>query len=260
MSNVDNFDINDLRNEIDKIDASLLSLFENRMELVLKIGEYKKKNNMEILNGAREEAVIKKNLDLVKNSNLHLEVEEFFKAVMEISRGLQNKNHRRKNIVLIGMPGSGKSTIGEILAEKLGMSFLDIDTYIEKSTNLKITEIFKNGEDLFRDIEAKAVLEVSERVPAVISTGGGVIKRYDNIKSLKKNGIIIYINRPIKNIVGDIEVKTRPLLSKDPSQLYLIFEERGPLYKKYCDYEIMNISNTYDVVNNIIEIYAENNK
>ncbi len=91
MSNVDDYDIVDLRNEIDKIDASLLSLFESRMEVVLNIAEYKKKNNMEILNEAREEAVIKKNLNRVKNMDLSLEVEEFFKSVMEISRGYQNK-------------------------------------------------------------------------------------------------------------------------------------------------------------------------
>src|SRR5665647_2069919 len=59
-----------------------------------------------------------------------------------------------KNIVLIGMPGCGKSAIGEILAEKIEMTFLDIDTYIESSTKLTITEMFKNGEDGFRDIEA----------------------------------------------------------------------------------------------------------
>ena len=259
MSNVDNFDLDDLRNQIDKIDASLLSLFENRMEVVIKIAEYKKKNNMEILNEAREEAVIKKNLDLVKNVDLLLEVEEFFKSVMEISRGFQNKNYRMKNIVLIGMPGCGKSVIGQILAEKLGMTFLDIDTYIEESTKHTITEIFKNGEEGFRDIEAKAVEEVSEKAPAVISTGGGVIKRYENILNLKKNGIIIYINRPIENIAVDIDVEARPLLSKDPSQLYRLYKERGPLYKKYCDHEIMNIGNIDDVVSNIIEIYAKIN-
>ncbi|WP_318010949.1 shikimate kinase [Clostridium estertheticum] len=165
-----------------------------------------------------------------------------------------------KNIVLIGMPGCGKSVIGKILAEKLKLTFLDIDTYIEESTKHTITEIFKNGEALFREIEAKATLEVSEKAPAVISTGGGVVKMYENIINLKKNGIIIYINRPIKNIAEDIEVNTRPLLSKDPSGLYRLFKERGPFYKKYCDHEIMNISNIEDVVNNIIEIYAEINK
>lgn len=94
MSNLDNYDIVDLRNQIDEIDASLLSLFEKRMEVVLKIAEYKKKHNMQILNEAREEAVIKKNLNLVKNSDLHLEVEKFLKSVMEISRGYQNKDFK----------------------------------------------------------------------------------------------------------------------------------------------------------------------
>lgn len=91
MSNLDNLDIDALRNQIDKIDSSLVALFEERMEVVLKIAEYKKKNNMKILNGAREEVVIKKNLDLVKNKNFISEVEEFFKSVMKISRSFQDK-------------------------------------------------------------------------------------------------------------------------------------------------------------------------
>ncbi len=160
-----------------------------------------------------------------------------------------------KNIVLIGMPGCGKSVIGEIIAEKIEIAFIDIDEYIEASTNLTITEIFKNGEAGFRDIESIAVEKLSKKIHAIISTGGGVIKRHENILNLKKNGIIIYINRPIENIVADIDVETRPLLAKDPSKLYRLFEERGHLYEKYCDYEVMNISNIYDVVNKIMEIY-----
>lgn len=167
---------------------------------------------------------------------------------------------KMENIVLIGMPGCGKSIIGKILAEKLEMMFLDIDTYIEENEKHSISEIFKNGESGFRDIEVKAVIELSKKTPAVISTGGGVIQRYENILNLKKNGIIIYINRPIENIVRDIDVNTRPLLSKGPSQIYELYEERKAFYKKYCDHEIMNISNIDDAVNNIIKIYAEINK
>ena len=91
LNSLNDFGIDDLREEIDKIDANLLSLFENRMEVVLKIAEYKIKNNIEILNESREESVIQKNLNQVKNKDLLLEVEDFFKSVMEISRDFQEK-------------------------------------------------------------------------------------------------------------------------------------------------------------------------
>lgn len=164
-----------------------------------------------------------------------------------------------KSIVLIGMPGCGKSTIGEIIAQKMEMTFIDSDSYIRESTKCTIAELFVNGEEGFRDIEAKATLELSKKNPAVIATGGGVIKRYENILNLKKNGIIIYINRPIENIVADIDVEARPLLAKDSSQLYKLLEERGHLYKKYCDHEVMNISSIDDIVNNIIAINTQIN-
>jgi len=165
-----------------------------------------------------------------------------------------------KSIVLIGMPGCGKSAIGEIIAEKLKMTFIDVDAYIRESTKSTIAELFENGEEGFRDIEANAALELSQSAPAVIATGGGVIKRYENILNLKKNGIIIYINRPIQNIAGDIDVVARPLLAKEPSRLYKLLEERDHLYKSYCDYEVMNNSSIDDIVNNIIEIHIQANK
>lgn len=162
-----------------------------------------------------------------------------------------------KNLVLIGMPGCGKSMIGEILAEKLEMEFIDLDKYIEATTELAITEIFKNGEEEFRDIEAKSIVKICNKDRLVISTGGGVVKNYENIVNLKKNGMVIYINRSIDNIAADIEVEHRPLLSKDPSQLYKLFEERHDLYKKYCDHEIVNNTDIEEVVCDIIKIYTK---
>jgi len=129
MSNLDNFDIDDLRNQIDKIDASLVSLFEKRMEIVVKVAEYKKKNNVEILNKGREEVVIKKNIDLVKNKNLLLEVEEFLSSVMEISRGFQNKSLNSDKILVdtkkltvgfYGVTGSfSEQALNEYFGEKV---------------------------------------------------------------------------------------------------------------------------------------------
>ena len=165
-----------------------------------------------------------------------------------------------KNIVLIGMPGCGKSTIGEMLSERIKMTFIDIDAYIETSTNLTIGEIFKDGETVFRDLESTAVAHLSEKNAIIISTGGGVIKRHQNMLNLKKNGIIIYINRPIENIVTDIDVEGRPLLAKDSTKLYRLFDERNSLYKRYCDHEVINIRSMDEVVNNILQIYSEYGK
>lgn len=162
-----------------------------------------------------------------------------------------------KNIVLIGMPGCGKSTIGTILAEKLQMTFVDMDAYIEETMGTTITEIFKNGEPYFREIEARIAKELSEREGTIISTGGGIVKNPDNCMNLRKNGIIVYINRPVDNIAADIDAETRPLLAKDPSQLYRLYEERSHLYEKYCDYNVPNTTDLDAVVDDIIKIYKE---
>ncbi len=165
-----------------------------------------------------------------------------------------------KNIVLIGMPGCGKSTVGNILAEKLGMTFIDMDAYIEETMGTTITEMFKHGEPYFREIEAKTAKDLSEKEGEVISTGGGIVKNPENISNLRENGMIIYINRPVEIIAGDIDAESRPLLAKDPSQLFKLFEERSPLYKKYCDFEVMNNSDIDTVVKEIIEIYNKDSK
>lgn len=159
-----------------------------------------------------------------------------------------------KNIVLIGMPGCGKTTIGKILSEKLNMKYCDIDEYIEKKTGRTIPEIFQDGEEEFRRIEREAVLEVSKGKDMAIATGGGVIKSFINIENLRRNGIIIFINRPIENIMGDIDADNRPLIKDKKEKLYSLYKERYPLYKKYCDYQVMNIGSLEEVVERIIEI------
>ncbi|MGH4137958.1 prephenate dehydratase [Clostridium sp.] len=169
MSNVDDLDIVDLRNQIDKIDASLLSQFENRMEVVLKIAQYKKKNNMEILNGAREDAVIKKNLDLVKNNNLLLEVEEFFKSVMEISRGYQNKNLKQDRVLV----RDEKLTVG-FYGVKGSFSEEALKGYFGEEVDTKSLSEF---EDIFLDlIYGKINYGV---IPIENSSTGAISEVYD---------------------------------------------------------------------------------
>lgn len=159
-----------------------------------------------------------------------------------------------KNIVLIGMPGCGKTTIGKILSERLEAKFIDIDKYIEKYNKKSITEIFQQGEEYFRNIERKAVLKINKEKNCVISTGGGVIKNYLNMEDLKKNGIIIFIDRPIESIAKDVNMSNRPLLKQGVESLYNIFEERYELYKKYCDFQVINQGGIEAAVESILEV------
>lgn len=159
-----------------------------------------------------------------------------------------------KNIVLIGMPGSGKTTIGELITNKINMKLCNIDKYIETSEGMTISDIFKNGEDYFRDIETKAVEAISERKNLIIDTGGGVIKRINNIQLLRKNGLIIFINRPLDKIIGDIDVSNRPLLKDGKERLHRLYEERFNIYRASCDYELMNDSGLDDITRKILNI------
>lgn len=156
-----------------------------------------------------------------------------------------------KNIVLIGMPGCGKSTIGYILSKQLNMGFIDMDKYIELNEKKSIKEMFMIGEDYFRDIETKYSAIISKFNSYIIATGGGIVKRHENIKYLKENSIIVFINRPIENIINDIDADIRPLLSNGKEKLYQLFNERIDLYKKYSDIEIYNNDEITEIINMI---------
>lgn len=159
-----------------------------------------------------------------------------------------------KNIVLIGLSGCGKTTIGKIIAERLSLPFYDVDEYIENKENKLIKDIFLLGEGYFRKLETIAIGEINKKCPIVISTGGGAVKSSCNMEILQNNSIIFFINRPIENIVKDIDISCRPLLADDISKIYKLYEERYNLYKKYSNFEVLNDKNIDDVVNKIIKL------
>ena len=162
-----------------------------------------------------------------------------------------------KNIVLIGMSGSGKTTIGKALSIILNKKLIDIDAYIEETQGKSISEIFNKGEDHFREIESNAVLKISRNTNTIISTGGGIIKKEKNMLELKKNGIVIYIDRPVERILKDIDDSNRPLLKNNKTNLYEMYELRYPLYKKYSDIIVVNDASEEEVINKIIEILGQ---
>jgi len=159
-----------------------------------------------------------------------------------------------KNLVLIGMPGSGKSTIGRLLSKLLNMKFIDMDDYIEKMEGKSIKELFDLGEDYFRDAETRCSLALSNMNQIVAAAGGGIIKRKENIDYLKRNSLIVFINRPVENILTDIDCEVRPLLAEGKERLYALYDERIHFYKEYCDLEIDNSGAMQEALNKIIDI------
>lgn len=159
-----------------------------------------------------------------------------------------------KNIVLIGMPGCGKSTIGRIISNETGLNFIDLDEYIVASNGMTIEEMFNHGEEFFRDREAKAVKEVSQSSGIIISTGGGVIKRAENMDSLKSNGVTIFIDRSPDRIINTLDNSVRPLLKDGVKRIYDLYKERYTLYMKYGDKVVINDGELNKAVNEIKDI------
>lgn len=157
---------------------------------------------------------------------------------------------KKENIVLIGMPGSGKSTIGKQLALRLKRKFIDTDSLVSEKYLMSIPEIFsKYSEEVFRDAETTAVKEASSANSAVIATGGGAVLRDENIEYLSSNGIIFFLNRPISDIVPTDD---RPL-SSNFEDLKKRFDERYSVYKNASDKEIAVNGSVDDAVNEILE-------
>ncbi|GFI61888.1 shikimate kinase 1 [Clostridiales bacterium] len=144
-----------------------------------------------------------------------------------------------KNVVLVGFMGCGKTSIGKKLARLMNYEFVDMDIEIEKSSNMKITEIFEIcGEEKFRKMETELCMELSERKDCVIATGGGVIKNEKNIELLRQNGIVIYLKASPEDIYRNLRNDcTRPLLAggNKLEKIKTMLAERRSLYEERSD-------------------------
>lgn len=144
-----------------------------------------------------------------------------------------------KNIIMVGFMGSGKTTVGKILAKKLGLEFFDTDRKIEEAQGMKITEIFeKKGEPFFRSLERDIACDISESENTVIGTGGGMVKNDEIMRLLKKNGIVVYLKATPEKLAYNLRNdNTRPLLMGGDKleKIRTVLEERQPLYEEVSD-------------------------
>lgn len=165
-------------------------------------------------------------------------------------------------LVLIGMPGCGKTTIGSLTAKELRLKFIDLDAEIVKSTGKSINQIFAdNGEGYFRELETNALKLSLKSSNAVISTGGGIVKLWRNIDAVRElGGYIVFIDRPIELIAGNIDTQSRPLLKDNAERLKSLYTERYDLYKRAADEVIVNDKELGCIVSKVCELYKSKRK
>jgi shikimate kinase len=160
------------------------------------------------------------------------------------------------HIVLIGLPGSGKTTLGAALAQALGMMLRDVDREVEARAGMGIPEIFgRFGEEHFRDLESDATRDaMASRVPSVVATGGGVVLRRVNVDALRRGGFVVFIDRPVGHIVRDLTGDGgRPLLGGEAS-LRVLCHERGDLYRGAADATLRNDGDAASALNSLIAL------
>jgi len=176
---------------------------------------------------------------------------KFEDAPAEIRRITAALRRDTLNIALIGMPSSGKTTLGKLLAKQLGRTFVDLDDAIVKADGRSIPDIFAaGGEDAFRARETAALAELGKRSGAVLATGGGSICREENYPLLHQNGTIFWLQRDLALLPKD----GRPISQR--SDLAALYAQRAPLYARFADAVIDNNGTPEETVRKILEVLA----
>ncbi len=167
----------------------------------------------------------------------------------------------KKNIVLCGFMGSGKSTVGKALSCALEFPLYDSDKEIEIKENMKISEIFGlKGEQYFRTAESETIKHLSIKENIIIATGGGAVLNPENTENLKRTGIIVFLDVTAKTVVKRLEGDlTRPLLMREDKETAVneLLNYRKPIYESVCDIKIDANGDYKDIVKKIVEFYKK---
>ena len=168
-----------------------------------------------------------------------------------IDKAFSNVLNGKRNIVLVGMPSSGKTTIGNELAQKLGKELVDTDAKVIEKIKMEITDYFASeGENAFRDRESEAIEELSLTNGLIIATGGGAVLRKENVRNLKRNGIVIFLDRPLEKL---ITTDDRPL-SSSREALEKRYNERIDIYRGCADAIVDASGSIEEVTDEVLKV------
>lgn len=236
----------EIRKEIDRIDPELLKLFLKRLDCSSAVAHTKKESGAPVINAQREEEIIRAVRE--ESAGQEYYAEKLFRVLLEISRERQNElidgdfrdseswkavSETRKsslNIILIGMPGSGKTTVSGILGNMTGRPVIETDDLAAETAGRSVPEIIESdGEDAFRRIESEAVRKAALSSGVIIATGGGTVTRPENYLPLHRSGIIYHLERDTKLLPTD----GRPL--SRGTDMMEMYRRRRHMYLSFRD-------------------------
>lgn len=243
-------DLQDYRRELDRLDGEITRLFAERMAVSAEVADYKRARSLPVLDVGREVAMFER-IEAKLPPSLGGCGTALYSDILALSRFRQERlAGESENLILVGMPGCGKKTVGKRLAERLGRPFVSSDRLVEALTGLSIPEVFaRHGEDAFRALETRALSLVCARTGCVIATGGGCVTRPENLPLLRMGGRVLWLRREIASLARE----GRPIsLSRDLNELYA---EREPLYRRCADLAADNDGSVEQTVEQIITLY-----
>lgn len=248
------------------VNATPVGMYPNNLESLLNLKDFPKLKAVAdvVYNPLRTKLILdSKRLGIRTSTGLKMLVYQGIKAnELFFDRKIEQEEAKKiysyiyrdvSNIVIIGMPGSGKTSIGRSLAKKLDRGFVDLDREIEKIDGISVQQIFENyGEDGFREFENAACIKYGKETGIIISTGGGVVLDKQNFNPLKQNGIIVQIDRKLNKLA----TKGRPLSKGGFENLVKLQIERTKKYQDFADFKVINIYHP-DCVEDIINEFNE---
>lgn len=220
------------RAEIDECDVNLIATLCRRLAVAERIAAYKLEQGLDLYQPEREAAILERLAGDPRNYPYGQQIKELYQSLFRVSREVQMEKMLPLNIVLIGFMGSGKTSIGQYLANVGGYEFVDVDLEIENRTRLSVPEIFSRfGERCFRDLEKEVVMAVPKDKRAIIACGGGTVIDTENVRYLKQLGKLIWLDASVETLYKRIQLQGGRPLAQDKT-----LEDFREMYYKRQEY------------------------
>lgn len=231
--------LEEIRERLEVCDKQIVSVLEDRMDIIKEIMEYKKENGLPILQPEQEKRQRKMLKEHVKENTYKEEILDIFTCIVENSRRIQARTLFTHNIFLIGFMGVGKSTVSDYLSKILASPQVEMDQVIVNKEQMSINKIFEEyGEEYFRNCETNLLIELQKKNNQIVSCGGGVAMREINVKEMKKNGRVVLLTASPETILERVkDSDERPLLRGRKNTEYIseLMEIRRPKYRAAAD-------------------------